>query len=541
VKNLHFSLALVLCIGCATEPVPVDPPEPALRRLTQDQYRNLIADLLGADVVVPPALEPDLTVDGFVAVGSALSSISARGVEQYEEAAYSVAEQALGPDAAGRDALVPCTPSGAVDDACAEAFLGDLAYLAWRRPVTEAELARLVAVAGQAGQALGDWYAGAQFGVAAILQSPNFLFREQIGEDDPDNPGGRRFSSWEMASRLSFLLWNTGPDRALLDAAEAGDLVTEEGLVAEVERMMADDKARGGIRAFFSELYKLYLLDDLEKDPAVYVHMADDVGPAAREETLQNVETLVFDEDADFREFITGERTFINPKLASIYNVRAPARDGFAEATFTEADGRRGFLGQLSFLALNSHPVRSSATLRGKFVRETLLCQSIPEPPADVDTSIPEPSGDAPTLRDRVADHLSVDACAGCHEIMDPIGLGFENFDGIGRWRTTQGGATIDPSGDLDGEAFNDAWGLADRIANHERFGSCLARSFFRYGVGHLEEPGEIPALAALGRAFEDSGFRVQDLVLELVLSPAFRETGELTPRTPRLFLGDDQ
>lgn len=538
-KHLHLLLTASICVGCATEPVPVDPPEPRLRRLTQDQYRNVVADLFGADVVVPPNLEPDLTVDGFAAIGAALGSISARGVEQYEEAAYSVAGQALGSEA-DPAALVPCTPSGAVDSACAEAFLGDLAFRAWRRPVSAEELGRLVAVTEQAGESLGDFYEGVQFGVAAILQSPNFLFREELGEDDPDNPGGRRFTSWEMASRMSFLLWNTGPDAELLAAAEAGDLVTDDGLAAQADRMMADPRARRGIRAFFTELYKLQRLDDLEKDPTVFVHMGDDVGAAAREETLLNVEALVFDEDADFREFITSDRTFVNPKLASIYNIRSPVREGFGEATLDADDGRRGFLGQLSFLALNSHPINSSATLRGKFVRETLLCQSIPDPPADVDTSIPEPSGNAPTLRDRVADHLSVDACAGCHEIMDPIGLGFENFDALGRWRTTQGGAVIDPSGVLDGVAFDNAWQLADVVAEHEKFGSCIARSLFRFGVGHLEEPGERPSVAALGADLEASGFRIHDLVLSLVTSPVFRQTAEVTPRTPRLFFGDD-
>ena len=517
---------LVLLMACSTgpEPTPPDgfePAAPVMRRLTESQYENVVLAVFGDEIVLPARLDPDVTVDGLQAIGASKITISPRGVELYEDAAYDIAEQAM----ERREAFVPCTPSSTVDEACAREALEPIATRAWRRPATSEEVDRLVAVSGSAASVLGDFHEGLVYGISAILQSPNFLFRVETGEDAD---GGRRYTDYEMASRLSFFLWDTLPDQELLDAAEAGELVTEAGIQAQLERMLADDRARVGLRAFISDLFALHDLEDLSKDPTTFEHMSEEVGPAAQEETLRLYEWLVFDEEGDYRDLLTTRTAFVDRKLASIYEVPAAEAEGFAQVELPEDGPRRGVLGQVSFLSLNAHPVSSSATLRGKFVREVLLCQEIPPPPADVDTSIPEPSGETPTLRDRVAEHLQDPACAGCHTITDPIGLGLENFDGLGSYRLRDNDVVIDASGEMDGTPFENPVDLAWAISDHPELGRCFARNVYRYATGRLDAGAEYDFMRYLGEGFAYDDFRVKDLIRRFVMSDAFRKTGEV-------------
>ncbi|RYE90212.1 MAG: DUF1592 domain-containing protein, partial [Myxococcales bacterium] len=452
-------------------PLPAVAAQTGAQRLSLAQYRNSVAAALGDDVVVPAALEPDVSQNGFVSIGGSFSTVSARGIEQYEKASYAIARQALAPERRAR--LVSCAPAGVRDDACAGATLGAVGRTLWRRPLGADEVARLVEVSGHAATTLGDFAAGLEFGLAALLQSPSFLFRTAAGEDDPAHPGQRRYTSIEMASRLSFFLWNTSPDEELLGAAEAGALVEEAGLRQQVERLLDAPAARQGARQFFSEYLGLGELDRLSKDPTLFTYYSPEVGPAAREETLRLFEHLVFDADADYRDIFTTRTTFVNPKLASMYAIQAPSLDGFARAELPEDSPRRGLLGHTSFLALQAHPVSSSATLRGKFIRTRLLCQGVPDPPVNVNTALPEPTPELATLRQRITSHLTVDSCAGCHLLMDPLGLGLEQFDGLGRFRTLENGAVIDPSGDVDGVAFTDARGLGQALHDHPEIGAC--------------------------------------------------------------------
>ncbi|MGB0637806.1 MAG: DUF1592 domain-containing protein [Myxococcota bacterium] len=504
----------------------VELPEPTLRRLTQVQYGNAVTALLGEDVVLPTSLEPDESTDGLQAIGAGLTTISPRGVEQYERAAFDLAAQSLATEE-NRERLVPCTPSAVVDVECAELFVVEFGRKVWRRPLTAMETETLVSIAGDAALVFGDFHEGLVYSIAALLQSPHFLFRTELGEVDEES-GERRFSSMEMASRLSFLLWNSTPDAALLDAGEAGELLTDEGLGVQVNRMIDDPRIEDGIRAFFTDMFTLYELDEMSKDPTVFTHMSPDVGPSAREETLLGVVDLVLDQDADYRDLFTTQTTFLDRKMASIYNVRAPAREGFARTELSADGGRRGFLGQASFLALNSHPVSTSATLRGKFVREVILCQYIPPPPSDINTAIPEPSADAATLRERVAVHLEDDFCASCHQLTDPIGLGFENFDGLGHWRTLENGVEIDPSGDLDSHDFTTAWEMTALVATHPAMPGCLTQTLMSYASGHSVGAGEGDAVDYHSEAFEHMDHSFLFLLKDVAMSSAFRMAGEI-------------
>lgn len=522
---------LCLAAGCAAEapeppaePVPfpeVSPDDAAIKRLTAEQYRNSIRDVLGDGLALPTAVEPDSPAAGLIAVGASRATVSSWGVEQYESAAYSLAEQIMD-DEARRSALLPCAPTDTVDDECTRAFVEQVGLRLYRRPLATEETEALVDVARQAATTLDDFYDGLEFALATMLQSPSFLFRVEVGSSGA-------YDDFEMASRLAYFLWNTTPDDELLAAAEAGRLTTDEGLAEQARRMIDDERAREGVRRFFTDVFELYELDHLSKDATLFTHYSTDLGGYAREETLRLIEHVVFDLDTDYRDVLVSEETFVNRHLAAVYGVRAGAREGFARVDLPRESGRRGLLGQVSFLALNSHPAASSAVLRGQFIRKRLLCHSIPPPPVNLNTALPEVTETARTLRERNVIHLQDPTCAGCHSQMDPIGLGFENFDGIGRWRDEDHGALIDPSGDLDGVPFADAWELAQVVHDHPDVTSCLVKNMYRYATGSEVAEGERPLLDVLSQRFEQSGYRVKALLFDIVTSPGFRRASEVT------------
>jgi hypothetical protein len=533
-----------MSLGCAGEPEGAPPPAPfsveepaprppeaTIQRLTTSAYRRTIADLFGPGVVLP-SIEPDVEQEGLLRIGAANAAISPRGVEQFEAAATAIAEQANA-DGALREGV--CEPVAPDDAACAAAVLGPWGRRIWRRPLTSEELDVLVGLATGAGETLADFDAGVTMALAALLQSPYFLYRIELGDPDapPTAEGGRPYGNWELASRLSYTLWDTTPDDALLDAAARGDLTDEAGLAAQVDRMLADPRAREGFRAFISELLTLHKLDALVKDPSIFPAMRADVGPSAREETLAAVEALVFDRDDDIRTWLTTRETVIDPTLAMLYEVPAPSLDGAAPTTLPASGPRAGLLGQISVLAQHAHAVSSSATRRGVFVREVLLCQQVPPPPANANTSIPEPSEDARTLRERVAVHLEDPACASCHQVTDPIGLGLEQFDGLGGYRTTENGATIDPSGDLDGVAFADGRALGEALASHPEFTACLAETLLAYAQGHRPDVDERATMDWMNQAFEADGYSLRALWRRIVMSKAFREAGPVEEVSP--------
>jgi hypothetical protein len=479
-----------------------------------------INDLFGAKLAIPPTAEPDFIAGGLASVGAGTTTFSPRGIESFEQVAFTVARLAM-EDVTVRKRLLVCEPESAVDGQCAEAILEPLARLAWRRNITAEELTRVVSVATKASEVLQDFEAGLEFGIAAVLQSPFFLYRFELGEDGALN-------DYEVASRLSYFLWNTTPDSELLDAADRGELTTAEGLRKAAERLLSDSRSRLGLRRFFTEFLHLDELDSLSKDPNVFEFYTADLGESALEETLRLIDYLVFDLDADYRALLTTTTTFVNPTLAALYNIPTPTSEGFARVNLPDEGPRAGLLGHAGFLAAHSHPVSTSVTLRGKAVRNLLLCQEIPIPPVDVDTSIPEPSGTAPTMRERVAEHLESESCAGCHMLTDPIGLGLENFDGVGRFRLKDNGHAIDPTGTLDGVYFTDARHLSAAIASHPDYLRCVARMMTRYAIGRVETPTELEThIATLTNRFISSGARIQALAVEVVLSPMFRLAGE--------------
>jgi hypothetical protein len=527
--------------GEAPGPGPVVPAEDhpefapapaALHRLTRSQYANAVRALLGDAAPVPTDLEADTPLHGFSTVGAAELTISPRAAEQFEVAAQALADWAVA-DGPTRDALVGCDPA-AVE--CLRGFFERTGRRAWRRPLEAAEIDALVGVAQTVAGELRDPWRGLAFGLSALLQSPDFLFRVERGEPDPAVPapeGGqrRRYTSLEMASRLAFFLWDAPPDDALLDAGLRGELATAEGVRAAATRMLADPRAERGLSRFFEEAINLDRLAGLTKDPATFPQMSATLGASMRGEIEALFRDVVFTRDADFGEVLTSRRIFVNGELASLYGLPGPVDPAaFEPVDLPAGHPRGGLMGAAGVLALYSHNTVTSPTLRGKFVVTNLLCFDVPPPPAGVVAELPEGDGSPETMREKVERHRSDPTCNGCHQFMDPIGLALENFDAIGAYRTTEQGLPIDASGELAGAKFNGAAELARTLRESPDFAACVARRLYRYGTGHLELRSETPAVNELIGRLSEGGGRLQSLALALVTSAGFRLVGAEPP-----------
>ena len=522
-------IALAGCNGSGGSPpvVEVDAGSVALRRLTTEQFARSIHDVLGAHITVPSRIDPDDRRAGLLAVGASFASVTPSGLEKYEAAAIAVAEQALDPT--HRDDLVQCQPASVTssDEGCARAFVERVGRRLFRRSLTEEEASARVAIANEAANTLNDFYAGLELALTSVLASPEFLFRVEEAEPDPSNPSTMRVTSVSMAPRLSYLLWNTTPDDDLLTAAENGDLVDEAGLAEQVERLLASPKLETGIRSIFSDLYDFKQFDDglVRKDNALFPVYTQALVEEAKEQTLRTI-VAHLRADKDYRDLFTTSESFLTRRLGVAYRVPVTTANGWEPYVFSEDARREGLLSHISFNALYSHPGRSSATLRGKFVREVLLCQDIPTPPANVDFSIVEDTmGELRTARERLEQHVTNDACAGCHTLTDPIGLALESFDAIGMLRDEENGVPIDTSGELDGVTYEDAAGMGRALRDHPALGPCLVRSLYRYAVGRDTEAGEQALLTFLNDRFARSEYRVRELMREVVLSDGFRTT----------------
>jgi hypothetical protein len=505
----------------------VSPGPTALRRLTRAQYERALKATFGDEVVVPAVSEPDIPQAGLFSVGASSTTYSPRGVASLEEAAFAVAQQVVSVEALKARAL-PCELEGVVGEersACVREAITLNGLRLWRRPLSEGEINRLLALSLNAAEVLGGALEGLSFGLAAMMQSPHFLYRVELASPET-GVEGERFEPYALASRLSFFLWDSPPDDELLEAAASGELSTQAGLKAQAERLMSSPKLKVGLEQLFIEKLKLYKLNTLRKDPLLFDHFSPELMRDAREETLRLIDYYVLERDADLRELITTRERFLTPRLAALYGVPAPTQEGFKLVTLPEDSPRAGLLSHASLLNINAHPAASSATLRGHFVRTVMLCQEIPPPPPGVNTAIPEASGNTLTLRDRVAEHLENPSCAGCHKLLDPIGLALENYDAIGRWRERDNGALIDASGELDGVSFEDPLSLSHVLREHPEFTSCLVKSVARYAIGRLSTDEETPLLDDLNARFERFGYRLKPLLLELVLSPLFYNAG---------------
>ncbi len=509
-----------------------------MRRLTAAQYKQSIKDVLGESINVAGRLEPDNRMSGLFGVGASSVSVTPSGFEGYEATATSVAKQAF--DSAHRETTVLCQPQSvtAADDACSREVIRALGRRLFRRPLESDEIESRVMIARSAATQLEDFYGGLEFALTSLLVAPDFLFRIERAEPTPDDPSRQRYTSLSMAPRLSYLLWNTTPDEELLSAAENGDLVNDSALDAQIERMLSSPRLEAGVRAFFSDWFTFDVIDEglLRKDAELFPAYDQTLAEDAKEQTLLTVVDHLITRDLDYRKLFTTRNTFMSRTLGVVYQVPVSVQEGFEPFEFSPDSARAGLLGHVSLMALYAHPGQSSATLRGKFVREVLLCQDVPPPPGDIDFSITGQS-DTPlnTARERLEVHQTNSACSGCHLLMDPVGFGLENFDSIGIYRTEENGVTIDPSGELDGITFEDAPTLGRALHDHPNLAPCFVNSFYRHAMGRDTLPAEAEFMEYLWGRFSASRYRLGDLLKAIVKSDPFRTTSG-----PRVAEGGD-
>ena len=501
--------------------VPFAPAAGGFKRLTTTQFQNSLTDLLGS--VTFSDLEPDMWVHGFATVGAATIPASPRGVEQYQDAINTVTQQAFA-DKARRDALIGCTPS-ATDSACAASFVTKFGQKAWRQPLTAAQTDRYKTLAADLTKNLGDPVEALRLVANAMLQSPYFLYRLERGEPAPSTSYWK-YTAQEMASRLSFFITNSTPDALTLAAADKGDLNTREGVQAEAERLFASPRGRASISNFAAELFQVAIIGARAKDSTMFPAYTPELQVAMEREVPEMLAALVFDQKADALEMFTTHKTFANKNLAALYGVPTTGMTADTWKAITlPADGpRAGILGSAGFLSLYASQKEGSPTIRGKFIRNMILCEDIPPPPGDVSTVIPDPPpGTVLTKREKLELHRSKASCAGCHSLMDPLGLPLETFDAIGGLRTTDNGKTMDLTGDIDGTTFNGPAELGRVLASNPATAACLATNIYRYASGHAEVESEQAVINQLVDGFNQSGHDLRALMTQVVTSDGFR------------------
>lgn len=494
-------------------------PAPNIRRLTRSEFRHSVQDLLGP--VTLAEVEIDSEQDGFFSVGASLVALSPAGVAQYETAAGDALAELFADPAALTERLA-CVPTQFTDTTCTRNAIASFGRQAWRRPLNSAELGRYLEIAEES-SAETNAREGLRQALWGLLQSPNFLYRVEVGE--PTEEGRLKFTDYEMASRLAFTLWNTLPDEELLDAAERGGLSDPKGIEYQATRMLADPRARQGVENFIAELYRLWLLDEKVKDDQLYPEWTPTLREAMRDDLLSRIDAAVFTEPSDFLALYDSRVVFVNNELAQLYGLPPVEPDAWRAAELPEDSPRLGIIGSGLMLAKHSLPARTSATARGVFIAESLLCRTVPPPPPDIDTNLDkdEMNEGPQTLREKLEPHRENPACSSCHEIIDPLGLALEHFDTIGRYREFDQGLVIDASGDLDGIAFADGAELATLLRDHPNAPGCLVRKLYTYSAGHTPLPSEAETLEALEEALTSADNRFDLLLLALVTHDDFR------------------
>jgi Protein of unknown function (DUF1592)/Protein of unknown function (DUF1588)/Protein of unknown function (DUF1587)/Protein of unknown function (DUF1595)/Protein of unknown function (DUF1585) len=512
----------------------VDPGPAFVRRMTHLEYDNTIRDLLGTPTTVGEQFPPEEVRLGFDNNAAALS-VSPGLAEQYLDAAETLATAAVTTNMA---ALVSCDPTTKGVDVCGQQFIAAFGQRAYRRPVSASDAALLKTVF-DAGKAT-DFATGVRLVIETILQSPQFLYRIEVGRapaaSDPSiavtdgsapNPTKVvRLDDWEMASRLSYLLWGSMPDDQLFAAAAAGKLSTEVDIAAQAQRMLKDPKAHDMVADFHSQWLGLDAISTVEKDPTVFKTFTPTIAGLMEQETKMFLDDVVWNENGTLATLFTAPYTFVNGPLAQYYGIAGVTGSAFVK---TPLDGtqRLGMLTQGGFLSQQAKTNQTSPVHRGKFVREQFLCQQLPPPPPNLQI-VPPSLSPTLTTRQRFAQHSAAAACSGCHSLMDPLGLGFETFDGAGLYRATENGQPIDASGQVanaDTELagpFNGAVELAKKLGGSSTVQACVTTQWFRYAYGRSETDADTCSMATLATKFAAGGYKMQDLLAALTQTKAF-------------------
>lgn len=535
-------LAALAANACTPDDTELAGPPPSayvgtspLRRLSNDEYTHAMRDLFPG--IAPeglPALPPDVSVGGFQNDARTLGPSDLR-IARYEAIAFAYTTIATQDDAALARVL-PCTAwtSVAEQDACGRALVASFGRRAFRRPVTDDEISRYTARFSALRAAI-DFPAAVQLTLMALVQSPAFLYRIEIPVVDATNaveaPTSVPVDAFALATRLAFLLWESGPDDELLDLAASGELLEPGVLTAEVDRMLDDPRVVDTIVDFDRQWLDFdRILSDANRvrDPAQYPGWTVDTQASEHEEIERFARWSASVGEGTFAELFTSRHALVDPTMAAIYGVPAPAEGTWAEVDLPEGE-RAGVLTRAAFLAGRSHPGSISPPLRGVFVLERLLCQPHRAPPAAADLSPPQPvDGEGPvTNRVLFERRTASSACSSCHVQINAVGFAFEHYDAIGGFRALDQGLPIDASGSLVGvdpdTTFDDALELSERIASSDVAAECATSTWVRFALGRTLEPEDHYLRGEARRAFDASGGSMRAVLRAIALSPELR------------------
>jgi hypothetical protein len=503
-----------------------------LRRLSPLQYRNTVRELLG-DPEFDPGYDDDAAVP------------TERGIRQLR----SGVEAALERKAAWTQPVFPCDTAGAPDLACAETFIETFGTRAFRRPLTDDDRKWLLGVYQSA--LLDVEFADAMDVVfGTILQAPAFVYIIETGEPVEEAPAElRQLTDHELASRLSYLLWDTMPDAALLEAADAGELRTDDGLRTQVDRMLDDPRTEGKIQHVVSDWLQLdggelhFSLEETAKDPELFPQYGPALQEAMRIELEAFVHRIIFEEDGSFERLLTDHHAYVNGPLAELYGiVGGPTGDEWAWVEL-DPQQRGGLLTRAAFLTVYGSAKVHSPIRRGVFVIEEMLCTGLGEPPPNA-SDIPVEGGEVEdddgntsvrSVRDDVDVRTQGDDCQACHRLINPVGFSFEHYDAIGGWQDEEliSGLPIDATGDLPFSdvqgPLTDALDLSDRLATSTQVRECFADRWMTRALGQPPGPEDECARDWVLERFAETG-SIRELLTTIVLSDAFRymnTTGE--------------
>jgi len=501
-------------------------PAPILR-LTNREYRNTLADLFpGIDFDVAP-LATDNKDNGFDTTGSA-QSISASLIEGYHGQASRVASAVV----ANLAAFSTCAAMTPPPSSCGAELVSTFAARAYRRPATTEELSRLTALFSSS-EASWGFTKAVEVTIRAVLQSPAFLYRVELGRPAADQPDTTPLTGPELASRLSYLLWDSMPDATLMDAAGRGSLDTTDGVVTEARRLLAHPRARAAVATFQSQWLRFEKMDNLKKSAAAFPAFAPSTAQALADSAARYVDYL-FWERGTLAGFFTDTKAFVNRELAPIYGVSAPASSELSLVDVNPSQ-RAGLLTQAGLLAGFAHETADAPVLRGVLVLSRLLCDTPPPPPPGTPAAPEAKPGDAPmTTRQRLEVTHVKPECNGCHASIDGIGYAFSNYDAIGAWRDSDNGLPVNAAGvltntlDLDG-TFDGTVALGAKLAQSVQVKACVTEQWYRYALGVGEEQLNTCALKSTIEHFNASGNKLPELLVALVSSEAFRRRSVIT------------
>ncbi len=504
----------VLASAACAKPAPGAAP---LRRLSNAEYRNTLQDLL-ADV---PGIGPAVASasQNFVEEAESLgfrNNVDFLGVSSLIAQGYMDSAEALAPLAVSTEKVVGCTTA---DVPCAKQFVESFGKRAFRRALRPEEVARYTALYDKAAAKGYGFKTGVEWVVFSMLQSTEFLYRVELGAAKGSDYAP---SQYEIASRLSYLIWQSMPDQALFDAAAKGELSDKKQIEAQARRLLKDPKA-SRLLEYFDQWLDTDRLSALDRDTNVYAGIPSNLPELLQNETHAFVSYLLQSPAGNLSELLTAQYSFLNAELAKHYGVTGPTGPAYQRV---DMPGRAGVLTQGMLLA-HDKPTRTSIVRRGLKVRLDLLCERVPAPPNDVQLNL-EALGSSLTQRQRLELHSTEPACSGCHTLMDPLGVVFEGFDAVGRPRTAdEGGQAVDTSSviaatrDLNGSVTGAAE-LGRALANSQAVSDCYVTQSFRFFYGRDYTAADQCSLAELLIAFRDSKQSLSELIVALTQTDQF-------------------